>query len=261
MPDRNISAPPTYLATAEPWRSAAELAGLWLSAPMLALTQSRGDGHSVLVLPGFGATDASTLALRGYLDFIGYRSATWALGRNLGYHTLGEAEERLRARIREIYDKSGGRVSLIGWSLGGVMARHMAREHPELVRQVITLAAPFTGNPAATNVRSIYELFSGENLDCPDVLASWRENRLPPPVPTTSIYSKSDGICAWQNCLEVETSLAENVEVSGSHIGMPHNPVVFGVIASRLAREETPIARAGKFQSKVKSKAKVKAKR
>lgn len=241
MPDKTIAAPPLYLATAEFSRSVGEYIGLWLSTPILA-SAPRGDGHSVLVLPGFGATDASTLALRGYLDFMGYRSATWALGRNLGSRTLGQSEYRLRTRIQQIVKESGGKISLIGWSLGGVMARQMAREHPELIRQVITLAAPFTGNPTATNVRTYYELLSGEDFDSPDVLMAWKANRTAPPVPTTSIYSKTDGICAWQNCLEIETDLAENVEVSGSHIGMPHNPMVFSVIADRLASQQRPVA-------------------
>lgn len=237
MPDTRIPAPWLCLAMAEPWRSAGELAGLLLAAPML-MTAPRGDGHSVLVLPGFGATDSSTMLLRRYLDFLGYRSATWSLGRNLGYQMLGEAEERLRARVTRIAENSGGKISLIGWSLGGIMARHMAREHPESIKQVITLGAPFTGNPTATTVRALYEHFSGENFDSPDVQMAWRSNRAPPPVPTTSIYSKTDGITAWQNCLEVETDLAENVEVFGSHTGLPHNPMALCAIAKRLARSD-----------------------
>jgi len=244
MPDRTIATPSPWLTAAEMWRSTGEFAALWLSTPLLALAP-RGDGHSVLVLPGFGAGDASTWALRSYLVAIGYRAMTWSLGRNMGYRTLGQAEQRLRTRVEQIAQDSGSKISLIGWSLGGVMARQMAREHPELIRQVITLAAPFTGNPTATSVRPIYELLSGEDFNSPDVLAAWKANRTPPPVPTTSIYSRTDGICAWQNCLEVETDLATNVEVHGSHIGMPHNPVVFDIIANRLAGEGA--ARPGAF--------------
>lgn len=240
MPNTRIAAPAIALAMAEPWRSAGEFAALLLSAPYLAAAVP-GDGHSILVLPGFGATDMSTVLLRRYLDFLGYRSASWALGRNLGYQTLGLAEERLRMRVQKIAKSSGGKISLIGWSLGGVMARHMAREHPESIRQVITLGAPFTGNPAATTVRELYERVSGERFDSPDVQRAWKSNRAPPPIPTTSIYSKSDGITAWQNCLEVESDLAENIEVFGSHVGLPHNPMVLQVIASRLARpDQTP---------------------
>lgn len=233
--DTQILAPPISFAMAEPWRSAGEFAALFLAAPGL-MAAPRGDGHSVLVLPGFGATDLSTLTLRRYLDFLGYRSASWTLGRNMGYQTLGEAEARLRARVERLAEVSGGPISLIGWSLGGVMARHMAREHPQSIRQVITLGAPFTGNPTATTVRELYEYFSGESFDSPDVQMAWQANRAPPPLPTTSIYSKTDGITAWQNCLETETDFAENVEVFGSHVGLPHNPMVLNAIANRLAR-------------------------
>lgn len=237
MSSSQISAPGLCLALAEPWRSASEFAGLLVAAPLLMMLP-RGDGHSVMVLPGFGATDTSTMLLRQYLDFLGYRSASWSLGRNLGYAMLGEAEERLRARVMKIAEVSGGKISLIGWSLGGVMARHMAREYPEAIRQVITLGAPFTGNPAATTVRRLYEHLSGESFDAPDVQKTWRSQRAPPPVHTTSIYTKTDGITAWQNCLEIETELAENVEVFGSHIGLPHNPMALYAIAKRLARSD-----------------------
>ena len=150
------------------------------------------------------------------------------------------------ARVRALAAQSGGKISLVGWSLGGVMARHMAREHPECVRQVITLGAPFTGNPMATSIREFYETLSGESFDSPETLAAWRDNREPPLVPTTSIYSKTDGITAWQNCLEIETDLAQNIEVFGSHAGLPHNPLALYTIAKRLAQvdqhEDRPAA-------------------
>ena len=210
---------------------------MWMSAPLL-MSAPRGDGHSVFVLPGFSANDHSTTALRSYLDYLGYRSVEWSLGRNLGYRTLGKAEERLRSRVREIAETSGRKISVIGWSLGGVMARHMARDYPDLVRQVVTLAAPFTGDPKASNVRRYYELTSGDDLESQKSQDAWEANRVAPAVPTTSIYSKTDGITAWQNCLEVETHRAENIEVFGSHMGLPHNPMALYAIADRLAQEE-----------------------
>lgn len=234
MPDSTIPSPSLALAMAEPVRAAGEFAGLVLTAPAL-LMAPRGDGHSVLVLPGFGASDMSTLPLRLYLNLLGYHTAAWALGRNMGYRTLGVYETRLRGRVRALAAQSGGKISLVGWSLGGVMARHMAREHPEWIRQVITLGAPFTGNPKATSIRQFYETFSGESFDCPETLAAWKDNREAPLVPTTSIYSKTDGITAWQNCLEIETELAQNIEVIGSHAGLPHNPQALYTIAKRLA--------------------------
>lgn len=193
----------------------------------------------MLVLPGFSADDQSTHWLRRYLRSLGYDSIEWGLGPNLGYRTLGQSEERLRRRVKSLVASSGRKISLVGWSLGGVMARHMARDLPECVRQVVTLGAPFTGDPTATNIRSFYELLSGDVLNSTHSRQAWRVNRAAPPVRTTSIYSKSDGVTAWQNCLEVETENAENVEIVGSHVGLPHNPMALYVVADRLAQSES----------------------
>jgi len=216
----------------------AELAGLWMAAPML-LTAPRGDGHCVLVLPGFITGDLSTHWLRRYLSYLGYRSTEWELGHNLGYRTLGASEERLRRRVETLAATSGRKISLVGWSLGGVMARHMARDHPDCVRQVVTLGAPFTGDPTASSIRPFYEMVSGEDLDASHSRRAWQANRAPPSVPTTSIYSKSDGVTAWQNCLEIETGTAQNIEVVGSHMGLPHNAMALYAVADRLAQPET----------------------
>jgi pimeloyl-ACP methyl ester carboxylesterase len=236
-PDAVIQPPSKALAALEPFRAIAELAGLWMTAPML-LAAPRGDGHCVLVLPGFGADDQSTYCLRRFLSCLGYCSSEWALGQNLGYRTLGESGERLRQRVETLAATSGRKISLVGWSLGGVMARHMGRDHPEWVRHVVTLGAPFTGDPTATSIRKIYEMISGEDLDAPRSRAAWQANRPPPSVPTTSIYSKSDGVTAWQNCLEIETATAENIEVVGSHLGLMHNAAALHVVADRLAQPE-----------------------
>lgn len=238
VPGAVIPSPSMALAVLEPYRAMAELAGMWMTAPLLSVAP-RGDGHCVLVLPGFSADDLSTRWLRGYLSYLGYRSAEWGLGHNLGYRTLGVSEERLRRRVDMLAASSGRKISLVGWSLGGVMARHMARDHPESVRQVVTLGAPFTGDPAATNIRAFYEMVSGEDLDTSHSRRTWQANRAAPSVPTTSIYSKSDGVTAWQNCLEIETETAENVEVVGSHMGLPHNAMALYALADRLAQPET----------------------
>ncbi len=215
----------------------AEFAGLWLTAPIL-LSAPSGDGHCVLVLPGFNAGDSSTHLLRRYLTYLGYQSTEWGLGQNLGYRSLGKSEERLRQRIKDLADVSG-KISLVGWSLGGVMARHMARDLPECIRRVVTLGAPFTGDPTATSIRSFYEMVSGDDMEAPHSRSAWRANRAAPSVPTTSIYSKSDGVTAWQNCIEIETDSAENIEVVGSHMGLPHNAMALYAVADRLAQPET----------------------
>jgi pimeloyl-ACP methyl ester carboxylesterase len=221
----------------EPLRAALELAALPLMAP-LTLTAKRGDGHSVLVIPGFTATDNWTAILRGYLRFLGYRAEAWELGRNLGYRNLGSEAERLHARVREVYEASGRKISIVGWSMGGVMARNAARAQPEMVRQVVTLAAPFTGNPNALAIRGIYEALAGERLDSPAVMRRFERDRAQPSVPTTSIYTKTDGVAAWRNCLEQEGPQAENIEVVGSHAGLVVNPLALRLLADRLAEPE-----------------------
>ena len=183
-----------------------ELAIVWMTAPLL-LTAPRGDGHCVLVLPGFSADDRSTYWLRRYLNYLGYQGIEWGLGHNFGYRTLGQSEERLRKRVKALAASSGRKISLVGWSLGGVMARHMARDLPNCVRQVVTLGAPFTGDPTATTIRPFYEMLSGEDLDSAQSREAWCANRAAPLVRTTSIYSKSDGVTAWQNCSRSKPSL------------------------------------------------------
>ena len=238
VPDAVIPPPRNALAAMEPFRAIAEFAGLWMAAPLL-LAAPRGDGHSVLVLPGFSADDLSTQLLRRFLSYLGYGSSAWELGHNFGYRTLGESEERLRQRVEMLAATSGRKISIVGWSLGGVMARHMARDHPDCVRQVVTLGAPFTGDPTATSIRRFYEMMSGEDLSAPHTRSAWQANRAAPSVPTTAIYSRSDGITAWQNCLETETATTENIEVVGSHMGLPHNAMALHVVANRLAQPET----------------------
>ncbi|NWK95975.1 hypothetical protein DM806_09865 [Sphingobium lactosutens] len=234
LAEEPIVKPSFGLALLEPARAFAEFGALLMNASTL-LNAPRGDGHSVIVLPGFGASDLSMAYLRHFINFLGYRSVAWHLGRNMGYQSLGPNTEELRKRFEDVASKSGGRVSLVGWSLGGVMARHMARDYPELVRRVVTLAAPFTGDPAATSIRAFYEMLSGEDFESLETQALWQANRAAPSVPTTSIYTRSDGITAWRNCLETESDLTENAEVIGSHLGLPYNIMAYRIVAERLA--------------------------
>jgi pimeloyl-ACP methyl ester carboxylesterase len=185
-------------------RAALEAQSLVPAWPLLRRAP-RGDGHGVLVLPGFLASDRSTRLLRGFLRERGYSAHGWALGRNLGPEA-GLAS-RLRARLLELSLRHRGPVSLIGWSLGGVFARELAKRLPERVRQVITLASPFGGPDAP-----------------------------PPPVPTTAIYTRSDGIVAWQRCREADGPQTDNLEIVGSHCGLGVHPLALYAIADRLAQ-------------------------
>jgi len=192
----------------------------------------RGDGHAVLVLPGLTAGDRSTQALRDFLAGRGYRASGWGLGRNFGPRPGVEAA--LFATLERLRDESGRAVSVVGWSLGGVYARVLAAKRPEAVRSVITLGSPIS-HPHATSARRLYEFTSGRRVD------DSRDERVfeaTPSVPTTSIYSRTDGIVAWQCSVEQEGPQSENVEVRGSHLGLGFNPAVHYAIADRLAQPE-----------------------
>lgn len=232
-----VGPPSLMLALTELPRALFELGSIPFSAPLLS-TAPRGDGHPVLVLPGFVTTDASTGVLRKYLKGLGYDVHTWDLGRNLGPKAIGHEGEKLIARLDAIHEKCGKTVSLVGWSLGGMMARQLARRRPDLVRQVITLGSPIVGNPRATNAWRAYQSLTGHQIDDEGARAQLRESELPPPVPSTAIYTKEDGIVAWQNCIEPKADLTDNIQVYGSHCGLGVNPVVLYAVADRLAQPE-----------------------
>lgn len=232
-----IKAPSPWLALTELPRALIELGSLPLAAPLLR-SVPRGDGHPVLVLPGFIASDISTHPLRRFLTRIGYDAHEWQLGRNLGPRAIGREGEKLVARLQAIHEATGQKVSMIGWSLGGIMARLVARRAPEAVRQIITLGSPFAGSPRATNVWRAYELFTGQKIDDAHTHRQLSESAAPPPVPSTAIYSRGDGVVAWQNCREQDTPITDNIEVHGSHCGLGVNPAVLYAVADRLAQAE-----------------------
>ena len=227
----SIRRPPRGLLLLE-GRAFLELAALLPAYPVLRRAP-RGDGHPVLVLPGFLAGDFSTRAMRAFLRDRGYGAHGWQLGRNLGPNPelIGHLVERVR-ELRQRYDR---KLTLIGWSLGGVYARELARNFPSDVRQVITLASPFR-DLSATSVPPLLRRFGGRHRPANDT----RRAQLgePIPVPATAIYSKTDGIAAWQSCMEPPGPLSENIEVESSHLGIGHHPVVLLTIADRLAQAE-----------------------
>jgi len=194
---------------------------------------TRGDGHPVIVLPGLAAGDATTLPLRRFLERCGYAVYPWELGLNRG--PRDGVVHKLLARIRRIEREHDRRVSLVGWSLGGAMARVLAVREPKRVRSVITLGSPLTGHPKATNAWRLFEMVSGVRADDPRLRALMSRH---PPVPSTSILSKTDGIVSWPMSLIPQTHQSENIEVNASHFGMGANPAVLWAIADRLAQPE-----------------------
>ena len=216
------------LETRAPWEAAAMLAAMpWLNR------LPQGDGHPVLVFPGLAASDVSTLPLRRFLRQQGYWTHSWRQGFNFG--PRNGVLHACRERVRQLADRHGRKVSLVGWSLGGVYARELAKELPELTRCVVTLGSPFTGHPRATNAWRVYEWLSGQSVyDNPELR---RQLRDAPPVPTTSILSRTDGVVAWHCSVNEPGPLAENVEVAASHVGMGVNPAALYVLADRLRQD------------------------
>ncbi len=242
--DAETAQPPSRLLQLMEARAFHELAAFGASLPLLSLAP-RGDGHPVLVLPGLVASDVSTRPLRGFLRNHAYAAHGWKLGRNHGY--FRGLEQRILDRVQDLRGRYRRKVSLVGWSLGGIFARQIAKLVPDDIRSVITLGSPFAGNPKATHAWRLYEFVSGHRVDDASV-AFARSIAEPPPVPTTAIYSRSDGICAWQCCVEKRTAKSESIEVHGSHCGLGHNPAAVYAIADRLAQPEgqwQPFSRGG----------------
>lgn len=193
----------------------------------------RGDGHAVLMLPGFLKGDGYTLPLRHFLAGLGYAAYGWGLGINLG--PTEAALAGVGRRLDEIRRRHGGRVSLIGHSLGGTIARELAKERPQDIRQLIVLTSPIR-LPTASPLEPLYRLLSRWHSAASVALAARLDE--PPTVPVTAIFTRSDGILAWESCLECEGPRRENVELGGPHATMARNPAAWCVIADRLAQPE-----------------------
>jgi pimeloyl-ACP methyl ester carboxylesterase len=215
-------------------RAAGELAFSYLTRPLLR-SGPRGDGHPIMVLPGFLASGASTQLLRSFLTEGGWSPHSWKQGRNLGLRD--ELEERIHDRLVLLSERYERKVSVVGWSLGGVFAREMARRAPERVRQLITMGSPFALPHKANHSWRLFNALSDVTVDEASRERAVRMQE-PPPVPTTAIYSRSDGVAAWQCCVERFGPQSENIEVQGAHCGLGHNPLVLHAIADRLAQPE-----------------------
>jgi pimeloyl-ACP methyl ester carboxylesterase len=228
-----LRAPSLFMMLAEA-RSVFELNSSLLLSPLL-MRAPRGDGHPVLALPGFLASDLSMALMRRYLKELGYDTHAWNMGRNLG--GLASKRDALRALLTQIHQTTGKKVSIVGWSLGGIYARDLALQLPDMVRSVITLGSPFTNDITATNATRLYEALSGEGInDNPEIREAIAGDL---PVPTTSIYSRTDGIVNWHTSLLRPSDTAENIEVHlASHIGLGVNPAALWAVADRLAQGE-----------------------
>lgn len=233
--------PPSRLYTLLEWRALLELGSLPFAWPVLSTAPS-GDGHPVLLLPGFAVGDATLGPLALFLRSRRYHVETWGLGRNRGYQR--KFVVALEQKLRHLHHRSARKVSLVGWSLGGVFAFDLAHRAPECVRTAISLGSPMQMNPleveAPTTVKMLYRWIS-HPLGPIAHLAQARAKLLkcPPPVPSTCIYTETDGVVPPHAAvIPVDAPQHENLAVPGSHCGLGVNPVVLWLLADRLSQPE-----------------------
>lgn len=206
--DPDELAPPAWHRMREiAWHLPRVLAGLGPTGP-----RGPEDGPPALVLPGFLASDRTTMDMRRALARAGWRVHPWGLGLNRG--AKPDSMDLLRARLDDIFD--GRRVLVIGWSLGGMFARELAHRHPEKIRAVATLCSPFSGDyKTNTNVRELYERIAGHDVNEPPF--ERREGK--PPVPTLAFWSRRDGIVAARAARGLDHEIDRAVEIDTYHVG------------------------------------------
>ena len=229
------------LLTTELPRAGLDLAGLAAAWPVLAAAR-RGDGHPVVVLPGWLTGDPATVPIRAFLRTMGHDVSGWSLGRNRG--PTGRVVRELRARLDRLHRSSGRKVSLVGWSLGGVYAQELARAAPGSVRAIVTLGSPVARRPSwVRSMSRLADRHSRESLGGDLLPRPWSEGGSLR-VPATSVYTRADGIVPWRACRYRRLPRRENIEVRGSHLGLGHNPAVLWLLADRLGTDErgwTPV--------------------
>jgi pimeloyl-ACP methyl ester carboxylesterase len=220
-----------------------EMALLPASLPLL-MAAPQGDGHPVVLVPGFMAGESTLLALKLLLQNKGYDVHTWGLGRNVGFR--GKHANALPQKIRYLHHTTGRKVSLVGWSLGGVFSFYGAETTQDCVRSIITLGSPVSvdmmGNQSPPALKAMYRLVShrlgaSAHLMQPRAKAMREHRRLP--IPTSCLYSLSDGVVPPQEAtIDGDPALHENIQVPGSHVGLGFNGIVMAIVADRLAQPE-----------------------
>jgi pimeloyl-ACP methyl ester carboxylesterase len=229
------SAPSLALLGAEPLRAFLEYARTHLRP---VAREAAGDGHPVVLFPGLASDGAAVGPLKKLCNSLGHPAFDWGRGFNVG--PKGDLQDwvaDLADDIEQLIAPYGRSATLIGWSLGGVYAREIARQRPLLARQVITIGTPFAGNAEQTRAGWLFRVLNGQPALFDD--ATHARLRRCPPVPTTAIYSRTDGVVAWQACRQAAgRGQSENIEVQGSHMGLGWNMQVFDVIADRLMQPE-----------------------
>jgi pimeloyl-ACP methyl ester carboxylesterase len=223
-----IKKPSLFLHLTEFFRAAYE----WIKGAVFLsgiTTQNKGKGQVVLVIPGLLSTDSLTVILRKYLQKVGYTVFGWEMGLNLGrlesIHALTDKVEKMATIHQQ-------KIIVIGWSMGGIFAREVAKATPNSIKQVITIGSPFANVLAPNWAKWLFDIINkGIELD-EQILAQLHK---PAPVPTVALYSKLDGIVPWRACMEIiEDDTHKNIEITGSHLGMGANPSVIKVVGANL---------------------------
>jgi len=227
--DMNIKKPSLFMLALEN-RAFLEFGAGLINTPFLK-QKTIGGGRSVLVIPGFGAGDISTVLLRRYLNKQGFKAVGWGMGINQG--TSSKIKEGLYNKVKQLRQEAGQKVSVIGWSLGGIFAREIGRKLEDDIHSVLTMGTPFTGNPYGNYLFQLSLILSGKQFGQKEADAFDRRSE-PPPVKTIAVHSRYDGVVSWQCSLEKESDHTRNIEVISSHFGFPFNPAVFSVIAEAL---------------------------
>ncbi|MCB1692760.1 MAG: alpha/beta hydrolase [Pseudomonadales bacterium] len=231
MANESIS-PPGFLLRLLEGRAAAEAGQLLMQLPLLRLTAKRGDGASVLVLPGFMADDSSTALLRAFLVSIGYDARAWELGTNR--RRMLDFLAPVTDRIARLSRDGRTPVRLVGWSRGGIIAREVARDRPDLVDRVITIGTPVKGGTSASSIGQWVRRETGMTpVEMSDLLRA-RQSK-PIRVPIRAIYSRYDGVVAWRACVDDSSPDVQHFEIRGSHVGMGSNVEVFRLLPELLA--------------------------
>jgi len=213
-------------------RVGAEAASLMMQMPLLRLQAQRGNGEPVMVLPGFLADDVSTWMLRQFLKNIGYQVYPWEMGVNR--RPMLEYLPRLAARVQALNDQHSQSVRLVGWSRGGIMSREIARDFPGLVDRVVTIGSPVKGGVQVSSISKLVQRETGLSPQDMSNVLKQRQRKLIQ-VPITAIYSKLDGVVAWQSCIDDVSPDVEHFEIHGTHVGMGVNPEVYKLLPKLLA--------------------------
>ncbi|MEZ5209973.1 alpha/beta hydrolase [Gordonia sp. PP30] len=228
----NVKSPRLLMWASDGPRATMEFATYLSTWPAMLAAPVSDDLQPILVLPGLGTADVNTVPLRQTLRRLGYPTYGWRLGVNIG--PSAKITAGMRDRLAEVYERHQAPVSVIGWSLGGIYARQLARETPEMIRQVITLGSPIKlERHSQSNARHLYNLL--RRFHVTDLQLPLEADAPPLPMPSTAFYSRTDGIVAWQACRDNPGPMAENIEVLCSHFGFGHNLPTVWAIADRLA--------------------------